>query len=130
MDIYFTDPAEVPLPPEEVRIRELRVDPWDDGRRVRVYLELDPSQQRPNADLLIMDEDERILAATSIIESIDRKIELTMHLRSANPGGRYQLSATVFFAEIPEEPPAEQGPDPVQKTVVDEGRVWFEIAQP
>jgi hypothetical protein len=130
MDIYFTDPNEVPLPPEEVRIRELRAEPWEDGRRVHVYLELDPSQQRPNADLLIMDEGERVFAATSIIESIERRIELTMHLRAANPGGRYQLSATVFFAKIPEEPSAEQGQDPVQKTVVDERRVWFEIAQP
>ena len=130
MDIYFADPSEVPLPPDEVRIRQLQAEPWEDGRRVRVYLELDPSQQRPNADLLIIDENEQIIAATSIIESIERKIELTMHLRSANPGGRYQLSATVFFAEIPEEPPAEQGQDPVQKTIADQRRVWFEITQP
>jgi hypothetical protein len=51
MDIFFADPSEVPLPPNEVRIRELNVEPWPDGNRLRVYLEVDPFQKRPNADL-------------------------------------------------------------------------------
>ena len=55
MDIFFQDPSEIPLPPEEVRIREVRAEPWPDGQRVRVYLEVDPFQQRPNADVKITD---------------------------------------------------------------------------
>ena len=42
MDIFFQDPTDIPLPPEEVRIRELTAEPWPDGRRVRVYVELTP----------------------------------------------------------------------------------------
>ena len=55
MDIFFQDPTEVPLPPNEVRIRALRAETYPDGQRVRVYLEVDPSQQRPSADLAIRD---------------------------------------------------------------------------
>ena len=53
MDIFFRDPSEIPLPPDEVRIRVLHADPYPDGQRVRIHLEVDPFQRRPNADVRI-----------------------------------------------------------------------------
>ena len=39
MDIFFQDPGAIPLPPDDVKIVELRAEPWPDNRRVKVYLE-------------------------------------------------------------------------------------------
>ena len=128
MEIHLSDINNNCLPPEDVRIRELSAVPWSDGRRVSVYLELDPSQRHPNADLQIKDNNGQIIAATSIIEIIERKVELTMHLPSEQTGGRYQLCVTLFFAEIPEDPESDQDQELVKITIVDDRQIWFEIS--
>src|SRR4030042_6775942 len=53
MDIFFQDPNEVRLPPEEVRLSEMHVTPLADGNRVKVYLELTPFIKRPNIEVII-----------------------------------------------------------------------------
>lgn len=99
MDINFHDPTDIPLPPEEVRIRELRAEPWPDNRRVRVRLELTPFQRRPNGEILITDENGVEVASFSIIESIDHKLDFTIHLRGGKPAGRYTVSTKIFYYE-------------------------------
>ena len=37
MDIFFEDPDDVPVPPQEVEIRELKAQPYPDGRRVSIH---------------------------------------------------------------------------------------------
>ena len=88
MDIFFQDPSEIPLPPDEVRIRKLSASPWPDGRRVKVVLEVDPFQKRPNADVFIRNALGDQVAEVSLIEPMTRKLEFTMHLRRAQPGRR------------------------------------------
>ena len=89
MDIFFQDPGDVPLPPEEVRVREFRAEPWMDGRRVRIILEVDPFQKRPNAGVSIVDTTGNEVAQASIIETIARKMEINLHLRHDEPAGEY-----------------------------------------
>ena len=122
MDIFFQDPTEIPLPPEDVRIRELLVQPWPDGQRVRVYLEVDPFQRRPSADLTVRDASGNTIASASIIESMYRKIEVTLHMRPPMPGQDLTLHAVVFFVE---QPPEGEEPDPRNRTVVDTRQVEF-----
>ena len=129
MDIFFTDPTEIPLPPDEVRIRSLRAEAWPDGRRVRVSLEVDPTLKRPNADLLIQDAQGNEVAAASIIESMDRRMEITMHLRGFEGGGPYKLSATLFFAELEKEPAPGQEPALPERLVTDTAQVTFEVGE-
>ena len=97
MEIFFQDPSEIPLPPEEVRIRELRAEPWPDGRRVRIYLEVDPFQKRPSAEVHIENEEGEDVAQASILESMSRKMEFTLHLRQPDPQGTFRLSAVLYF---------------------------------
>ncbi|MFM8319423.1 MAG: hypothetical protein ACKOC5_00800, partial [Chloroflexota bacterium] len=113
MDLFFADPSEVPLPPDEVRIRSLLAEPYPDGRRVRVSVEIDPFQRRPNAELAIEDAGGRELASASVIESMTRKFSMTLHLRG-DVSGPLTLTATLFYAQIdpPPEPDAEPGPPP------------------
>ncbi|HJW89654.1 MAG TPA: hypothetical protein VJ436_03325 [Anaerolineales bacterium] len=136
MDIFFRDPTEVPLPPEEVRIREFRAEPWPDNRRVRVYLEITPFQKRPNGELKLLDPQGEEVASVTIIETLDRKIEITMHLRGAQASGEYTATASVYYAE-PEELTAHPDranptpvPFPTRLTVIDTAQAKFTIQSP
>jgi len=119
LDIFLTDPSEIPLPPKEVRIRVLRASIRPDRLQVHVYLEVDPFEQRPNADLDILDTTERIISSASIIESITRKIEVNLHLRQSVPPGSYTLRATLYYAKLPEAGEEKTDLQPIERLVVD-----------
>ena len=103
MDIFFQDPTEIPLPPGEVRIRELKAHPLPDGKRIRVFLEIDPFQKRPSAELTLSDPQGKQVASVSIVESMTRRIELTMHLPHPMPESLLTLTASLFYlAPLPE----------------------------
>lgn len=131
MDIFFQDPNEIPLPPEEVRILNLSAQPYPDGRRVHVELQLTPFLKRPSGEVIVTDAQGEEVAELSIIESINPRLELTVHLPNPEPGGRYTLSAEIFYAELdlPEDELEGERPPPPepQITVVDRGRVVFTI---
>jgi len=127
MDIFFQDPSAIPLPPNEVRIKELRAELWPDNRRVRITLEVTPFQRRPNGEVSITNPQGEEVASASIIESIVPRLEFTMHLRGENPVGEYRVSATIFYAveaESQEAPSAEQ-----ERMVVDMASVSFTIRE-
>jgi hypothetical protein len=128
MDIFFTDPSEVPLPPDQVRIRLLKAEPYPDGRRVRVYLETDPFQRQPSADLVLSDDQGRELAEASIIEPMHRKIELVMHLRGAPRVENCSLKAELYYASL-NDPDSGQEPALAERRVVDSARFDFVINQ-
>jgi hypothetical protein len=127
VEIHLSDPEGIPLPPDEVRVRALKVDPLPNGRLVRVYLEVDPFQKRPNADLTISDNEGREVASTSIIESIDRNIEVRMHVRGAVREREYSLKAILFYAEIEGETTSEGEIKPFERRVVDTAETSFTI---
>lgn len=128
MEIFFQDPKEIPLPPNEVRIRDLRAEPKSDGRRVRVYLEVDPTQKRPSAELTIRDSAGNARAKASIIESMTRRMELTMHLRGEDPDGICSLEAVLFFQSPPPEPGVQGGEVELPPAlVVDQRQIQFEL---
>lgn len=127
MDIFFKDPGEIPLPPDEVRIRELKAEPWSGGKLIHVNLEVDPSQKAPNADLFITNVKGEILASASIIESVSRKMELTLHLPADTIDKDLQLEARLYFAEIIDESGLNQETKPVKRQVVDQTIIQFKI---
>jgi hypothetical protein len=96
------DPDIIPLPPAEVRIKELSAEPYSDGERIRVNLETTPFQQRPWLEATLFDAQGEEVASASIIEPLNWKIEFTMHVRRTPPQGTYTLSARLFYPEQPE----------------------------
>ncbi len=112
MDIFFQDPGEVPLPPEQVRIRDFQATPWPDGRRVRIYLEVDPFQKRPSADVVILTTEGNPVAEVSVVESATRKMEFNMHLRQSAPSARYQARVVLYYEQFPPLPPPAADPPP------------------
>ena len=127
MDIFFADPSEIPLPPDEVRIRVLQADLWPDGRRVKVFMELDPFQKRPNAVLTIVDPEGHEVASADIIETMTRKIELNLHLRGELKKGNYTLDAVLFYADLPELTDVDQDHDAIERQVVDQSSQAFSV---
>ena len=99
MDINFHDPSDIPLPAEEVRIRELRAEPLPDQRRVRIFIEITPFQQKPNLEIKILSESGREAASLSIIEAIDYKMQFTVHLKDGSTSGEYIASLDVYYFE-------------------------------
>lgn len=129
MDIFFQDPTEVPLPPADVRIRELKADPWPDGKRVRVYFEVDPFQKRPNAEIVIFDSGQEEMARVNVIESMDRKMEFTMHLRGFETKGSYSVAAVLYYnSEGGDQQSEDELESPPQKpNIIDRAITHFEI---
>jgi hypothetical protein len=130
MDLFFEETNENLLPPAQVRICQLRADPWPDGKRVRIYMELDPFQQRPNAEISIENSAGDCVSQIAIIESMSRKIELTMHLRDPLLDGRFKAIAILYYTETLQEPnPGEEG-QPARmpnSTEVDRAETTFNI---
>ena len=94
-------PPEDAVPPQEVRILELRGEPWpEDGRRVRIHLKTSPFLERPNIVVSIHDQNGKEVSSINIIESIEPQMTFTMHIRSEQVEGQYTLSASLVYPEI------------------------------
>lgn len=99
-DIFFTEAGEAPVPPNEVRIRELEAQPRPDGVRIQVRIDITPFQKRPNVEAIVVNEAGQTLATVSVVEAIDPIMEFVMHLRQPRTPGRYTLKARIFYADI------------------------------
>jgi hypothetical protein len=132
-DIFFTDASEAPVPPNEVRIRALDAAPRPDGVRIDVHLELTPFQQRPNIEVAITNAAGREIAALSVVEAIDPKMDFTMHLREPKPAGVYVLAVHVFYSDVDANAPANDGQSSASeilkksKQIVDHRELQFEV---
>jgi hypothetical protein len=95
-------PPEDGLPPDQVRFIEVRIEPWpDDGRKVRVHLQITPFLERPNIEVTIKDPQEEEVASIYIVETIEDRMVFTMHLRSPEMiHGKYTLSASMSYQEV------------------------------
>ena len=127
MDFFFNDPSETRLPPDEVRIRDLQVQVLDEGRKVKVYLEVDPFQKRPSADLTITDPQGKPVSNVSIIESMLRKMELTMHLRGESVSGQHTIEVVLFYGNMIEPGENSQEPGSIERQVVDNSSRKFQM---
>ena len=134
MDIVFQDPSDIPLPPDEVRIRGLRAEPFPDHQRIRIKLQITPFQKRPNIEIVVTNEIEEESASLSIIESIDPNMEFTLHLKDDEPTGQYKVLAQIYYYEDDQIPEAkalklEEGTHqlPTKEKIVDDRQTTFVI---
>ncbi len=96
----ITDPELAPRPRGEVRIRELRVTPYPDGRRLRVQIALTPfmPSERPSLEIEVKRSDGLLAASASVIESMHHHLSLTIHLREQRPApGEYTVHADLYY---------------------------------
>lgn len=93
------------VPPEEVRIENLSGEPYADGKRVRVNLDMTPFKVRPHADVVLINPQGELAANISIIEPMAWKLEFTLHMREPRQDGDYKLMARIFYPPRDEEDP-------------------------
>jgi hypothetical protein len=99
MELPIVDPDQIPLPPENVRIRAVNVEPYPDGRRLRLEIELTPFQAPPNLEIWVENVNGERNAHTNIIGTMTPQMTLTMHLKGKNVVGAYRLWLLLSYEE-------------------------------
>lgn len=97
MDLQFVEPSETPVPPEEVRIRELTVDLLPDGRRLRLGLHITPFLEPPSIQAVVRDQDDNEITSATVIGAVTADMELTLHLRGAGDPSEYRLELELGY---------------------------------
>jgi hypothetical protein len=100
MDFFFPEDNLQRMTPEETRITSLVAEPYPDGYRLRVNIEITPFQKRPYIEVTLNDAEGEEVASSSIVEPLSWKLELTLHIRGElkNP---YTLEAKLFYPDGP-----------------------------
>ena len=100
MDFFFPEDNLQRMTPEETHITSLSADPYPDGYRLRVNIEITPFQKRPYLEVALSDADGEEIASSSIVEPLTWKLEFTMHIRGElkNP---YTIEAKLFYPDGP-----------------------------
>jgi len=127
MDFFFNDPNAKPLPPEDVRIQDLTAEPKANGSQIHVVLDILPFQERPNAEIIVTNEDGREVATANIIESMFNKVEMNLHLRVRPTAGTYTVSAKLFYLKFEKVPGTENQLRPLEPVYVDEKTTTFTL---
>ena len=104
MDFFLPEDNLTRAVPEETRISALSVQPYPDGHRLRVNIEVTPFQKRPYIEVTLHDSNGDEVASTNIVEPLSWKLEFTMHIRGElnNP---YVLSARLYYPDGPDNEP-------------------------
>ena len=88
-----------PLPPDQVRFLDLHVEPWEDKKRLKVFVKITQFTTPPNLCFQILDDQNVNLSEVTFIENIDTDIVFTMHLRSKNEQEDLTLKGEIFYSE-------------------------------
>lgn len=99
MELHFVGEDEAPRPPEETRFRWVKAEPYPDGRRVRIEFEVSPFQRRPDIEIAVVDSAGASVAGTSIIESVEARMGVTLHLRETGTAP-YRASLTLSYPDL------------------------------
>ena len=99
MLIQIEDPSDLPRPPEEVQVRALEVDPYPDGQRLRVLIELTPFQEAPDLSVRVLNAEGQEVADLSIIGAHQPALGLTVHLRSPAIQDPHTIDASIHYEE-------------------------------
>jgi hypothetical protein len=98
MDIqFFDDPLESPKSREDVRLKNLGLYVYEDGRRVAVGFDLTPFIERPSIEVRVVNARGEKAGWLNVVETLDANFSLTMHMRDAKPTEMYEATAIVYY---------------------------------
>jgi hypothetical protein len=106
MEFFFPEDNLERTPPEETKILSLTVEPYEDGRRVRVNIEMSFFEKRPHLEINLTDSNGEEISTASFVEPMNFKLEFTLHLRTEPADGPLDLEARLFYPDGPEAEPA------------------------
>lgn len=114
---FFDDPHDRPAMREDVRLKDIQIEVAPDGRRVALDLELTPFIERPSIELMLENERGERAGTLTIIETMNHRVGVVVHLRDKSPTAVYNLFANVYYASL------EKG----QRQIVHQMQTSFEI---
>jgi hypothetical protein len=89
------------LPRDQVHIERVAAIPHPDRRRVKVQIDVTPFRERPNFEIIILDQDGRQVASTSVIATMHFKMEFNLHLRHVDDTtGHYTVRVQMYYDDI------------------------------
>ena len=101
MDFFFPEDNLQRMTPEETRITSLSAEPYPDGFRLRVNIEITPFQKRPYLEVTLKDSHGNEVASSSIVEPLGWKLEFTMHIRDEELKNPYAVEAKLYYPDGP-----------------------------
>jgi hypothetical protein len=115
---FFDDPAQSPRSREDVRINQLGLYIYPEGRRLAVGFDITPFIERPSVQVELYNSRGEPAGSLTVIESLDSSFTLTMHLRDRSPTEQYRLEAELYYL-LPDR----------QRVVVDRYQTEFDMTQ-
>ena len=106
MEFFFPEDNLHRTAPEETKILSLTAEPYEDGRRVRVNIEISPFEKRPHLEFVLTDTENKEISSASFVEPMAWKLEFTLHLRVKPADGPLDLVARLYYPDGPEAEPA------------------------
>jgi hypothetical protein len=98
MNIDFFETGDTPRPRDQIKIERLEAQPYSDGWRVKITIDVTPFQERPNLEIRVRSREDHPVAALSVIETMHRHMELTVHLRGVqSPVGEYVAEVDLYY---------------------------------
>ena len=105
MEFFFPEDGLQRASPEETKIISLTAEPYEDGRRVRVNIEMSAFEKRPHLEFTLTDTENQEISTASFVEPMQWKLEFTMHLRMQPADGALDLEARLYYPDGPEAEP-------------------------
>ena len=105
LDFFFPEDHLERTSPEETKIISLSAEPYEDGRRVRVNIEMSFFEKRPHLEMTLTDSENQEISTVSFVEPMNFKLEFTLHLRMQPAEGPLDLEARLFYPDGPEAEP-------------------------
>jgi len=119
---FYEDPDDaLPRAKEDMRFTAVAVQPYADGRRVKLNFKLTPFMERPSVDISVTNAAGHEVASLSLIEAMDTEFDFTIHLRGPTPEGEHTVRLTMFYP-MGDDAPTER------RHVVAEHSLTFEVA--
>ena len=82
-----------------VHFEDVHVEPWPDGRRVRVHITLSPFSRHPSLEAALLTDSGEEISHLHIIETPENKMVFTMHLRGIELPTALMLQTRVYFED-------------------------------
>jgi hypothetical protein len=87
-----------PVPPADVRIESVGVNPVDQ-RRVDVAVDITPCQQPVTVEMVIVGPQDDELCSVVLVQNRDWRLDKILHLRRDAETGEYTLHIGVFYED-------------------------------
>jgi hypothetical protein len=88
-----------PLPPNEVHFIDLKIEPWEDKMRFKIFVNISEFLVPPNLNFYFTNTNDEVISEVTLIENVDTDIVFTMHLRNASQLNQLTLLGEIFYSD-------------------------------